>query len=755
MQPTFYSFWYLLQEYKIQIPIIQRDYAQGRSDEKATSIRAKFLDSLYEALVKNQPLDLDFVYGTIEAGYFIPLDGQQRLTTLFLLHWYLAIAEDKMASAKPLLARFTYETRASSREFCEKLVASTTTNQVAGMTGVLSNLIRDASWFQPAWERDPTVEAILTMLDSIQDKFGRSPALFDILVNTVRPIVGFQFLELKDAGLTDELYLKMNARGKPLTNFENWKAEFDLFLQLIHPDLQHEFGQKTDGVWTDFFWQYRDKSTNLVDGAFKRYLDFVTKMLGIVRGSNDPMFRNSSFSFKQYRQVYAQRENVKFLFLTLDFLHATRNTSVLFNSLFVSRRQQTERVTLFEGRADLIQRCLFNINGEFDLKCQVLLFGLLYYIVAESETETVLNTINAKDLLRILRNLLERVRQQNDTVFNSNLRENDLSGYLNAIVKLVPVNGTVSNVYDVLAADTTLNLNGFQQRAVEHERAKARAIIQHHENKQIIQELEDLSVFRGTLTNLVLDQGPAILLRHKTAVQEIWSGSTNQSLIIRAWLTQGDYSVRTTNTMLGPKYFFGNSDHWYTILANDNNKLNILLPQFLNAYLAINHGDTAQKLQQLITVWLDNQPAKDWRYYFIKYSEITDNTKGYFAISTDFKIRLLSSNTLKASHINPYVKAVSENAPEGCFSDAQYVNGSWDSPLWFQDTRFQAFITNSGWRLSLPEGYVISPELVAKYNLQTDAEGQYTLTEAEDSDRVKVMVAFADDSRRYELIGPL
>jgi hypothetical protein len=39
------------------------------------------------------PLNLDFIYGSMEShrpSDFLPLDGQQRLTTLFLLHWYMA-----------------------------------------------------------------------------------------------------------------------------------------------------------------------------------------------------------------------------------------------------------------------------------------------------------------------------------------------------------------------------------------------------------------------------------------------------------------------------------------------------------------------------------------------------------------------------------------------------------------------------------------------------------------------------------------
>lgn len=77
---------------RIEVPLIQRDYAQGRESQK--DIRNDFIDALHSSLSlpagdSRLPLNLDFVYGSMEAGNaarFLPLDGQQRLTTLFLLH---------------------------------------------------------------------------------------------------------------------------------------------------------------------------------------------------------------------------------------------------------------------------------------------------------------------------------------------------------------------------------------------------------------------------------------------------------------------------------------------------------------------------------------------------------------------------------------------------------------------------------------------------------------------------------------------
>src|SRR5690348_1184106 len=75
---------------RIEIPIIQRDYAQGRDSLAVARIRSNFLDVLHGALTTETPVSLDFVYGDVVNGTLRPLDGQQRLTTLFLLHWYLA-----------------------------------------------------------------------------------------------------------------------------------------------------------------------------------------------------------------------------------------------------------------------------------------------------------------------------------------------------------------------------------------------------------------------------------------------------------------------------------------------------------------------------------------------------------------------------------------------------------------------------------------------------------------------------------------
>lgn len=158
---------------KIVIPLIQRDYAQGRIDKDINRVRSRFLQALYRA-VTGEPITLDFVYGDIdEEGTMTPLDGQQRLTTLFLLHWYAAkkekISDDKYA----FLSRFSYETRYSARYFCAELVKF-----MPSFETTLSADIKNQAWFPFDWKDDPTISSMLVMLDAIDERFKDVPDIY-------------------------------------------------------------------------------------------------------------------------------------------------------------------------------------------------------------------------------------------------------------------------------------------------------------------------------------------------------------------------------------------------------------------------------------------------------------------------------------------------------------------------------------------------------------------------------------------------
>jgi len=256
----------------IEIPIIQRDYAQGRETKEVEKIRNRFVDALFKALTNTgeEAIKLDFVYGNIEDGKLIPLDGQQRLTTLFLLHWYIAKHENIIEENHFFLKKFTYKTRFSSRDFCDKLVECTPDFKV----DKLSEWIMDQNWFMYSWEKDPTVKSMIVMIDKIHETFKGQSQLWEKLLDKQNPPISFYFLPLEEMGVTDSLYIKMNSRGKPLTPFEHFKADFEKTILEVSPELRTEFIKKVDVGWVNMLWKYRGDD-DVIDDKFMKLFYYI------------------------------------------------------------------------------------------------------------------------------------------------------------------------------------------------------------------------------------------------------------------------------------------------------------------------------------------------------------------------------------------------------------------------------------------------------------------------------------------------
>ena len=344
------TFWNLLKENKIEIPIIQRDYAQGREGKEY--LRQTFLESLKEALDENKVLKLDFVYGSTENGALQPLDGQQRLTTLWLFHWYMAMRAGKLHEAGEILKKFTYETRISSREFCEELCKEfyfkdyslcechikCKPSEKCPRKSIV-DFITSQTWFYSSWKQDPTIQSMLRMLggtqikgkggtdipDGIEEVFGESSDFkkyWEKLESDNAPIV-FYYLPLKDFGLSDDLYIKMNARGKQLTNFENFKADLVGYIKkkANEDKIWEKFLHDKDGIpikldteWTDIFWQNKtdDGRIDEIYFAFLNRYFLHYAIANLDANENSPIWKlygdksdDSALSYDNGFQMYA------------------------------------------------------------------------------------------------------------------------------------------------------------------------------------------------------------------------------------------------------------------------------------------------------------------------------------------------------------------------------------------------------------------------------------------------------------------
>ena len=110
-----------LYKYNVEIPMLQRDYAQGRKSKER--IAKDFLEKIFEVLKgKSENLHIDFIYGYSENNKFILVDGQQRITTLWLIHFIIYKMNNKFDDIKESLKNFSYSVRESSKKFCKNLI---------------------------------------------------------------------------------------------------------------------------------------------------------------------------------------------------------------------------------------------------------------------------------------------------------------------------------------------------------------------------------------------------------------------------------------------------------------------------------------------------------------------------------------------------------------------------------------------------------------------------------------------------------
>jgi hypothetical protein len=589
---------------KIEIPIIQRDYAQGRTNNEVERIRDRFLDALLNAIKNKKRITLDFVYGDIsQKGVLTPLDGQQRLTTLFLLHWYLAKKENLEFKDYEFLKHFSYSTRFSSRDFCQELVKFSPDFY----NGHLSNAIKDQSWYPYEWKNDPTIQSMLVMIDSIHDKFRNNNDLWTSLV--IDKNISFYFLPLNEMGLTDDLYIKMNSRGKPLTQFEHFKAEFEEIIKQQSEELSKEINHKFDIDWTDMLFPFRGDN-NIIDDEFMRYFHFISDIICYKSGID---FEKDEF--KVAKLLYGitnekAKENINYLknsfdcWLKLDIVD-------FFNRFFSQDIYKSGKVKLYQEDLNIFKECLDNYgeysgrNRRFPLNKILLLYSIITYL---QNTERI-SEEEFRKRIRIVRNLIWNSTDE--------IRDERMKTLLFE-VETITLTGEIP-----IAEKGDL---GFNVRQKEEERNKIEWLKTNSQLEEELFHLEDHTLLKGCIAIVDLNNS------HNFNKFRLLFDSCNKDLINRALLSIGDYSQFISwRYQIGAK---SNDSVWFDLFHPTKQRqgfdktviiLNTLLSDIEEA--EINN----ESLEKFVNIFIDNDETPlDWRFYLVKYSSMRQGNFGMF-----------------------------------------------------------------------------------------------------------------------------
>jgi len=665
------SFSQLINEHSITIPIIQRDYAQGRNNQ--AEVRKSFLSALHRALKNDSSINLDFIYGNIENQSLIPLDGQQRLTTLFLLHWYLAVKEEKYKEFCELLVddneqiKFRYETRSSSKEFCDGLIniGIDYQNLLAGndtQSTSLSETIKDSRWYYLSWQNDPTVRSMLTMLDAIHQLFqNETDEFYERLLDDQDPLITFQFLKLDDFKLTDDIYIKMNARGKLLTPFETFKAWLQKQIQKTPINITVDKWQsKLDIEWTDIFWKYRNEKESEIDSEYYNY--FILMTLYFYIANEKVEVEKNRISDDNQREIIIELLNddkIKHPTFEKALNETGLNKTFRLLSYFEDdeSRNKIETVLSKLGQSTNVLNMIFG-NGEnnknLTLWDKTFLYSFVSFILGKKKS---VSEYSQKDIEQ----LFNWTRVCKNLIYNTTIdRPGD---FVNTVKQINKLSKQSNDIYKYLDSKTN-KITGFSRDQLIEERIKASLIINDKTNNWIDAFIfyENHEYYYGQIGFLLelskrngkYDIDEFRKIASKTSALFKHDLHNNDEFIVeRALLSEGNYLIeRRGNNRSFCKYELGTlrlrEENWRRVFR-DENKL-VILQSLLDK---IEFDKEKQSLKKLINNFSDKD---DWRYYFIKNSELIKYCKDRNIRYQDKYKRyiLLSRSQLNGYHVEYY-----------------------------------------------------------------------------------------------------
>lgn len=647
---------------QIIIPEIQRDYVWqkdnvsklirsilfhfGKKEKKQLKFQidgdsienigiVKFLQHEYDRLIYNLKLGFIYAYHDNEyAGKFFLIDGQQRITTLYLLLLCLykkAKKQDDFGSLyfKNNQLKVDYKVREDSHDFMVQFVKNQLSETIID--------IREIQKYYTEYDSDITIQNIIANYNCIEDLLPAEIAPKKLL-SFVEEFVEVNYFDTNLSQQGEQLYLYMNSRGESLSFQELIKAE--IIKKEPNPKKKKEFGKLWED-WQNFFWEHRFKNEN-ADIGFQEFL----KWASIIQICNTAIEENIEFkdilvdekfrrqSFQQAKENYIH-QNPSRLLEQQQMLSNYQITSPTFNCDYLSGIFNALKY-LYSSELVYIPVNEKWLSGNISTVDYIVLCPLLHF-VSKFNWEGKPNQKDLERLAMFLNNLTHfrssLAKNPDSTTIYSIEMANELCFAGVADLTFFLDNELLMTKYKTILSESEL----YKLQILRNQDDNQYAVVKRDEIEKFIWDItlnDNISKFLEGDISILFDcinfECPDLkeqlifstdhlnqLKNYYLVLNNVIFNLKNNDLLRRALLTFGDYTVYYSQG----SYYFGPWIGRYSFIQNDEewrkvfkDKKNNIVLEFMQTMKP--HVNTA--IEVILEGFCNDYTIGDWKQPFIR-----------------------------------------------------------------------------------------------------------------------------------------
>lgn len=256
---------------------LQLDIVEKQSGQPINEDVISVLSEEYTRLV--HPTRIGFIYAYHSPdfpGRFFLIDGQQRLTTIFLL----LLASYKKAGRSEDYRKLYFPTKLPKidymvREITHDFMIDFIEHEIGVQSAKNPISFQKSNKFYNYYESDATTSCIIRNYNVIEDiledyrKDEDERRYYKNLINYVENYIEFNYFDTNISEQGEKLYLYMNSRGEDLSTQESLRP-----LLISRSSDKLAAGTKWE-EWQNFFWENRGQNNN-ADAGFNEFLRWCT-----------------------------------------------------------------------------------------------------------------------------------------------------------------------------------------------------------------------------------------------------------------------------------------------------------------------------------------------------------------------------------------------------------------------------------------------------------------------------------------------